>query len=90
MAGLEIHAPAAMWDVEDKTILEGPRVNWKHVDGPLMGWAGEVHWLTLWERLLLALRLTTVDAVACERWPHLAGERKAARNRVMIDAYLMD
>ncbi len=50
-----------------------PSINRKHIDGPLLFMRnGEMHWLTLWERLLLWLGKT--DALALERKhrPHLA------------------
>lgn len=56
-------------------VTGGPHVNWKHVDGPLMTWAGHLHWLTLGERLRIWLGWTTVDDVACTRWPKLAALR---------------
>lgn len=62
--------------VPKAAILAGPDVTWCHVDGPLMHWAGYTHWLTFWERLLIWLRLSTVDKVACYRWPHLAALRE--------------
>lgn len=58
-------------------VLQGADVIWRHIDGPLMGWAGHIHWLTFRERLSIWLRLRTVDAVACARWPHLAKLRTA-------------
>jgi len=55
-----------------EAVTNGPSVTWKHVDGPLMHWAGSMHWLTLRERLRIFFRRATVDQIACERWPHLA------------------
>jgi hypothetical protein len=55
-----------------EAITRGPNVEWRHIDGPLMTWAGNLHWLTWRERLALWLRLTTVDAVAVKLWPYLA------------------
>ena len=50
-----------------------PTINVNHIDGPVL-WMrnGEMHWLTLWERLLLWLGKT--DALALERKhrPHLS------------------
>lgn len=57
--------------VPERAVLAGPKVIWKHVDGPLMHWAGNMHWLTWSERLGLFLRRTTLDAVGSRRWPHL-------------------
>jgi len=39
--------------VPKEAIASGPSVNWKHVDGPLMTWAGHLHWLTWGERMNL-------------------------------------
>ncbi len=50
-----------------------PSINRRHIDGPLLYLRnGEMHWLTLWERLLLLLG--KVDALALERKyrPHLS------------------
>jgi hypothetical protein len=58
--------------VPNSAILEGPYVNWKHIDGPLMSWAGEIHWLTMKERFRAWVGLETIDQIACHRWPHLA------------------
>jgi len=66
--------------VPSKAITSGPNVVWKHIDGPLMQWAGSMHWLTLGERLRIFLRLATVDQIGCERWPELARVRKLAHS----------
>lgn len=76
--------------VPSAAILEGPHVNWRHVDGPLMTWAGQLHWLTWRERILIALMMTTVDRLACRRWPQIDGIRKTLRNQANIDAMLAD
>ena len=55
-----------------EAITAGPHVTWEHIDGPLMSWAGQLHWLTWRERLRIFFRRATVDQIACERWPHLA------------------
>lgn len=62
--------------VPNDAITEGPHVQWTHIDGPLMTWAGRMHWLTFGERLRLWLRLTTVEDLASERWPYTAMRRK--------------
>jgi hypothetical protein len=46
-----------------------PTVTWNHVDGPLLCWAGQLHWLTFRERLSLWLGLTTIEAITQKRWP---------------------
>jgi hypothetical protein len=36
------------------TDFQPARINWKHIDGPLMYLSnGQLHWLTLWERVQL-------------------------------------
>ena len=56
-------------------ITAGPSVVWGHMDGPLMSWASELHWLTPGERICLRFHRTTIDEIACSRWPHLAALR---------------
>lgn len=42
-----------------------PWIQMNHVDGPLLCMPdGSLHWLTLWERLLLWLDLTSAKALA--------------------------
>jgi hypothetical protein len=60
------------WSVPNEAITRGPHVQWNHVDGPLMSWAGEIHWLTVGQRIRVALGMATVDEIACTRWPYLA------------------
>lgn len=60
-------------------IIEGPHVNWRHIDGPLMSWAGEIHWLTLKERFRAWIGIETIDQIACRRWAHLAKLRTRLR-----------
>ncbi|OAF05423.1 hypothetical protein AYJ54_00520 [Bradyrhizobium centrolobii] len=41
-----------------------PRVNWKHVDGPLLYVSdGSLHWLTYWERIQLFFGWTDVHEI---------------------------
>lgn len=60
-------------------ILEGAHINMKHIDGPLMSWAGEIHWLTLRERIRIWTGRQSIDDLACKRWPHLAQLRERLR-----------
>ena len=55
-----------------KAITDGPDVVWKHIDGPLLCWAGNIHWLTWRERLRIFFGRASVFSVARSRWPHLA------------------
>jgi hypothetical protein len=68
---------AAGVQVPNESITAGPSVQWNHIDGPLMFWAGLMHWLTWRERFSIWIGRRTVDEVACERWPHLARTRAA-------------
>lgn len=61
--------------VPNEAITGGPFVTWRHIDGPLMHWAGEMHWLTWRERFRIWIGRATVDQIACERWPYLAKAR---------------
>jgi len=45
-----------------------PEIQWKHIDGPLMHWAGQMHWLTWGERFMLWLRMTTPEVIAFQRF----------------------
>ena len=57
--------------VPTRAISAGPYINWRHVDGPMLSWAGQIHWLTWRERFSLFVRWQTVDHIACRRWPYL-------------------
>jgi hypothetical protein len=58
--------------VPAEEVAEPPHVVWNHIDGPLMTWCGELHWLTWRERFRIWAGLSTVRDVAHKRWPHLA------------------
>lgn len=60
-----------------EAVQQPPHVNWRHIDGPLMTWAGHLHWLTWRQRLALWFGRTTLTDVACKQWPHLAAIRAA-------------
>lgn len=45
-----------------------PHINWKQYYGPQMYWAGRLHWLTWWERFMLAYGLTSAEAIASRRF----------------------
>ena len=44
-------------------------LNSKHIDGPLLSWAGQLHWLTWTERIALRLGLRTIEQIAEKVWP---------------------
>ncbi len=54
-----------------EAIEAGPYIQWDHIDGPLMTWAGQMHWLTWGERLALTVRYKTADEIAASRFPNL-------------------
>lgn len=66
---------SATVSVPPEAITNGPDVIWNHIDGPLMTWAGQMHWLTLRERFLIWIGLETVDSIGCKRFPFLAKQR---------------
>lgn len=68
--------------VEKQVVLSGPWVMWNHIDGPLIHWAAHEDWLTFMERFHLWIGLTTIDAIGCKRWPHLA----TLRARLQVNA----
>lgn len=53
----------------DEAFLGDPYVFWFHIDGPMLSWAGETHWLTWRERLRLFFRFATAETLAFEHWP---------------------
>lgn len=58
--------------VPSEAITNGPEVQWNHVDGPLMHWAGHMYWLTWGERIrVFWFGLRAVDEIARERFPQL-------------------
>lgn len=49
-----------------------PVINWGHIDGPLLHYRdGQLHWLTLWERLRCYLRLDDAESIEARRRPDL-------------------
>ena len=49
-----------------------PTINRRHIDGPLLVFSdGQLHWLTPWERLLLAIGLTDAARLQARRRPNL-------------------
>jgi hypothetical protein len=44
----------------------GPSIIWNHIDGPLLNFSdGQMHWLTMWERIMV--RLGRDDAESLQR-----------------------
>jgi len=58
-----------------QAILDDPYIR-KHIDGPILCWAGRMHWLTLRERLLLWLGLSSAFSVADQVWPDMMELKK--------------
>lgn len=49
-----------------------PFINWTHIDGPLLYYSdGQLHWLTLWERLRCWLSLDDARTIQMKRRPDL-------------------
>jgi hypothetical protein len=49
-----------------------PDIVWNHIDGPLLYFRnGELHWLTLWERLRHWMGLEDVYSLERKHRPHL-------------------
>jgi hypothetical protein len=61
-------APGVSMPIEE--LRAPPHLNRNHIDGPLLSWGGQFHWLTLWERFALALGAYSVDDIAEMRWSH--------------------
>lgn len=50
-----------------------PYVKWKHVDGPLLVYSdGQMHWLTLWERVRCWLGKDDAESIQAKRRPDLS------------------
>lgn len=53
-------------------ISSRPHINRRHIDGPLLSFRdGQLHWLTLWERLLLVLGFTDAERLELKLRPNL-------------------
>jgi hypothetical protein len=49
-----------------------PSINWKHIDGPLLYYRdGQLHWLTLWERLRCWFGRDDAESIERKRRPEL-------------------
>lgn len=49
-----------------------PYINTSHVDGPVLTYSnGQMHWLTFWERVALALGWTSAARIQEKRRPDL-------------------
>ncbi len=63
--------PIAGIEVPREAITNGPDIQWNHIDGPVMWWAGQSHWLTWRERARIFIGgAPAIDAVANARFPH--------------------
>lgn len=53
-------------------ISSRPHINRRHIDGPLLTFRdGQMHWLTMWERILLALGLMDAEKLELKLRPNL-------------------
>lgn len=49
-----------------------PGINPRHIDGPLLWFSdGQLHWLTLWERIQYALGFTDAEKLERKHRPNL-------------------
>jgi hypothetical protein len=68
------------------SISARPTINSNHIDGPLLTFRdGQMHWLTLWERLLLRLGLTNAEILERQRRPYLMRVIERARHHPSLD-----
>lgn len=70
-----LHRPGWIYDANGVGYPAGnePWIMWHHIDGPLLHFRnGELHWMTMWERMLCWLG--QADALSLERkhLPHLS------------------
>ena len=65
--------------IERGALFASPHVSWRHIDGPLMTWAGHLHWLTWCERIALCFGRVTIDEIAEKHWPDVWALRKTER-----------
>lgn len=57
-----------------------PNINANHIDGPLLTFSdGQMHWLTIWERILFAIGLTDAEKLEQKRRPNLVKGRAEQR-----------
>lgn len=61
-------AKAGTHCMTEESFTKEPHINWRHIDGPLMTWAGQMYWLNWRERLMLWLSLTTERTIAENRF----------------------
>jgi hypothetical protein len=52
-----------------EAVLAEATVRWNHIDGPLLSWAGQLHWLTWRERFAIWIGRETPDTIAQKHWP---------------------
>ena len=49
-----------------------PSIMWNHIDGPLLhARDGQMHWLTLWERLQCWCGVADAESLEGDHWPDL-------------------
>jgi hypothetical protein len=46
-----------------------PTINSRHIDGPVLQWAGQMHWLTWRELLAVWFWLEDAESLAQKHWP---------------------
>ena len=75
-----------------EALLADAEINFNHVDGPYLQWAGVIHWLSLRERFAVFIGRTTANDLAQKHWgrnTRITSER-AARGAVGGEILEMD
>lgn len=52
-----------------EAVRAAPTINYRHIDGPLLEWAGQMHWLTWRERWAVWRGKETAESLAQKHWP---------------------
>jgi hypothetical protein len=60
-----------------------PSIQPNHIDGPVLTFRdGQMHWLTIWERLMFRFGLTDAERIERKRRPNLMRAIERARTKV--------
>ena len=72
--------------VLSQSIIDGPQLVKRHIDGPYITWAGFIKWLSFKERFMIWKGYKTVDDVAAKEWPELVELRENLMNDAIKNA----
>ena len=68
-----------------------PWIQWKHIDGPLLYYSdGQLHWLTLWERLRFWIGRDNAESIQTRRRPDLEKGIRNARVKARYDELMRE